>query len=175
MQTWSAVAYPHIRCPRRHCRKRVQTNGYGPGVTVNQVDYRMSSVDAGLKYKGLAIEAEAYWRWLRNFEGVNTAGVPNVNDSGYQIQTSAMAVPKILQVYLSGSQIFGGRYGDDSEVRGGANWFVMKERGLRLNGTQPEPADEHVVEIKLPLGYPREKPLCTAVTAVASRPASIRG
>jgi ubiquitin-protein ligase len=36
--------------------------------------------------------------------------------------------------------------------------------GLRLNGTQPQAVDEHEVEIRLPLGYPREKPLCTPLT-----------
>ncbi|HEY2432245.1 MAG TPA: DUF3011 domain-containing protein [Vicinamibacterales bacterium] len=119
---------------------------FGPGVTVNEVDYRMSSIDAGLKYKGLAIEGEAYWRWLRNFEGVNTAGIPDVNDSGYQMQTSAMPIPKILQTYFSWSQIFGGAYGDDWEVRGGGNWFPMKERGIRING-------EWMYVNRSPVGY----------------------
>ena len=41
-------------------------------------------------------------------------------------------MPKTLQVYLSGSEILG-RYGDGSEVRAGFNWYVVKERGLRLN------------------------------------------
>ena len=44
-----------------------------------------------------------------------------------------MPVPKTLQVYFGASQIFGGRYGDAWEVRGGENWFPMKQRGLRLN------------------------------------------
>ncbi len=106
---------------------------FGPGITVNEVDYRMSSVDAGVKYKGLSLEGEYYWRWLSNFTGVNTSGIANINDHGYQLQSSAMVVPKILQLYLSGSQVFG-RYGDQWELRGGENWYVMKERGIRLNG-----------------------------------------
>ncbi len=43
-----------------------------------------------------------------------------------------MVVPKTLQAYLSGSQIFG-RYGDASELRAGANWYFTDERGLRVN------------------------------------------
>ena len=43
-----------------------------------------------------------------------------------------MVVKNVLQLYLSGSQIFGD-YGDPSEVRVGENWYFMKERGLRLN------------------------------------------
>ena len=42
---------------------------FGPGITVERVKYRMSSVDAGLKYKGLALEAEYYWRWLSDYVG----------------------------------------------------------------------------------------------------------
>jgi hypothetical protein len=106
---------------------------FGPGITVNEVDYRMSSLDAGVKYKGLSLEGEYYWRWLSNFTGVNTGGIANINDHGYQLQASAMAVPKILQLYFGTSQIFG-QYGDQWEVRGGENWYVMKERGIRLNG-----------------------------------------
>jgi hypothetical protein len=44
-----------------------------------------------------------------------------------------MAIPKILQAYVGGSQLFG-QYGDPWEIRGGANWYVFKERGIRVNG-----------------------------------------
>jgi len=43
---------------------------------------------------------------------------------------------------------------------------TYRVRGLRLNGNQPEPVDMHQVEIKLPLRYPRDKPLCLALTPV---------
>jgi hypothetical protein len=43
-----------------------------------------------------------------------------------------MAVPKALQLYFGASQVFG-RYGNQWEVRGGENWYLMKERGIRLN------------------------------------------
>ena len=105
---------------------------FGPGITVEKVTYDMSSIDAGVKYKGLALEAEYYWRWLSSFAGTNTGGIADIDDHGFQVQSSAMVVPKALQVYLSGSAIRG-RYGDASEVRAGANWYVVKERGLRLN------------------------------------------
>jgi hypothetical protein len=91
------------------------------------------SVDAGVKYKGLALEGEYYWRWLSNFTGVNTSSIADVNDNGYQMQASAMPVPSILQAYFSWSQIFG-QHGDPWEVRGGANWYPMKQRGIRVNG-----------------------------------------
>src|SRR4030095_4584042 len=67
-------------------------NLFGPGISVDQVDYHMSSVDAGVKYRGLALEGEVYGRWLRNYVGVNTGGIPNISDTRYQVQASAMAV-----------------------------------------------------------------------------------
>jgi hypothetical protein len=105
---------------------------FGAGITVDQVTYAMSSVDAGVKYKGFAFEAEYYWRWLSDFAGTNTAGIADIDDHGYQVQLSAMAVPKVLQAYLSGSEIRG-RYGNGAEVRAGANWYPFKKRGVRAN------------------------------------------
>jgi hypothetical protein len=118
---------------------------FGKGITVNEVTYRMMSIDAGLKYHGLSLEGEYYRRWLSNFAGTNTGGIADITDNGYQLQSSAMVVPKILQLYLSGSQIFG-FYGDSWEVRGGENWYFIKDRGLRLNG-------ELMYVHKSPVGY----------------------
>jgi hypothetical protein len=119
---------------------------FGPGITVEKVTYDMVSVDGGLKYKGLSLEAEYYWRWLSDFRGPNTGGIEDIKDTGFQVQSSAMVVPKTLQVYLSGSAIFGERYGDASEVRAGFNWYFRKERGLRLNA-------EWLHLNKCPVGY----------------------
>ena len=105
---------------------------FGPGIAVETVDYKMTSLDAGIKYKGLSVEAEYYRRWLTDFSGTNTESIADVSDNGYQLQTSAMAIKDVLQVYASGSQIFG-RYGDASEIRVGQNWYFTGQRGLRLN------------------------------------------
>ena len=118
---------------------------FGKGVTVERVRYRMASVDGGLKYKGLSLEAEYYWRWLSDYEGPGTAGLADIDDHGFQVQSSAMLVPKTLQVYLSGAGIYG-RYGDSSEVRAGANWYPVRERGFRVNG-------EWLHLNKCPVGY----------------------
>jgi len=118
---------------------------FGPGITVDKVKYKMACVDGGIKYKGLSLEAEYYWRWLSDFRGTSTAGIADINDHGFQVQSSGMVVPKILQVYLSGSAIRG-RYGNASEVRAGANWYIVKERGLRVHA-------EWIHLNKCPVGY----------------------
>ena len=106
---------------------------FGPGINVDNVEYKMMSIDAGIKYKGMSLEGEYYRRWLTNFNGSNTVGIADITDNGYQLQASAMVIQKKLQLYLSGSQIFG-HYGDASDLRLGANWYFIKDRGLRLNG-----------------------------------------
>jgi len=103
------------------------------GVAVDQVHYAMSSLDGGIKYHGLSLEAEYYWRTLSDFEGVNTGGIGSIDDHGYQVQASAMAVRNILQVYVGAGEIRG-HYGDASEFRVGMNWYPMKRRGIRVNG-----------------------------------------
>jgi len=120
-------------------------NLFGSGISVDTVDYQMVSLDAGIKYHGLSLEAEYYRRWLTDFAGSNTGGIPDITDDGYQVQSSAMVLPKTLQVYLSGSQIFG-RFGDASELRAGGNWYFAKDRGLRVNA-------EWIHLIKCPVGY----------------------
>jgi Ubiquitin-conjugating enzyme len=39
-------------------------------------------------------------------------------------------------------------------------------RGLELRGDQPVALDRHEVEIRLPVNYPREKPLCVPLTPI---------
>jgi hypothetical protein len=118
---------------------------FAPGITVEKVKYRMASVDGGVKYKGLSLEAEYYWRWLSDFRGSNTGGIADIRDHGFQVQSSAMPVRNVLQVYLSGAAIRG-RYGDSSEVRAGLNWYFVKDRGLRFNA-------EWLHLDKVPVGY----------------------
>jgi hypothetical protein len=119
---------------------------FGPGIVVERVTYEMMSIDAGIKYKGFSLEGEFFQRWLSNFDGLNTGGIADIVDHGYQLQASAMVIPRKLQVYVSGAQIFGGPYGDDSEFRAGLNWYFMKERGLRFNG-------EFIRVHRSPVGY----------------------
>jgi len=118
---------------------------FGPGVAVEEVDYKMVSVDGGIKYRGLSLEGEVYHRWLGKYTGANVGGIPEITDSGYQLQSSAMAIKDVLQLYVSGSQIFG-QYGDSSEVRVGENYYFTKQRGLRFNL-------EFIHVNKSPVGY----------------------
>jgi hypothetical protein len=109
---------------------------FGPGIDVDRVTYEMESVDIGLKWHGLSLEAEYYWRSLSSFNGTNTSGIEDIDDTGYQVQVSGMAIRNVLQLYAGASEIEG-RFGDASELRAGVNYYFMKERGLRVNVEWP--------------------------------------
>jgi len=120
-------------------------NLFGSGITVETVDWKMTSVDAGVKYHGISVEGEFYWRWLGDYTGTNVGSIPRVRDTGYQLQTSAMAIKDVWQLYVSSSQIFGD-FGRPSEFRAGQNWYFTQQRGLRLNA-------EFIHVNRSPVGY----------------------
>jgi hypothetical protein len=105
---------------------------FGAGITVEKVRYKMSSIDGGLKLKGLSLEAEQYWRWLDDYQGVNVGGIPAINDHGFQVQASGMVLKDLWQVYAAGAGIYG-VHGDGSEFRLGTNFYPAKQRGFRIN------------------------------------------
>lgn len=118
---------------------------FGPGITVQKVLYEMASLDAGVKYRGYALEAEYYRRELSDFVGTGTAVIDDITDDGFQLQASAMILPRLLQLYVGHSEITGD-FGDASEWRYGINYFPRQMRGIRLNG-------EWLVLNDSPVGY----------------------
>jgi hypothetical protein len=99
---------------------------------ITEARYQMMALNAGAKYRGYALELEYYARWLDNFHTTGVVPVDDLFDSGLSVQASAMVVPKTLQLYLSGSKIFG-EYGDPYDVAVGFNYFPFKRRDLRVN------------------------------------------
>ncbi|MGH7293206.1 MAG: hypothetical protein ACREJT_18450 [Myxococcota bacterium] len=109
-----------------------QPDAFGTGAQVEQATYKMFSANAGMKYRGFTLDAEFYRRWIDNFKVIGTIPVHDLNDSGLQIQASAMVLPQTLQVYASGSKIWG-QYGDPYDVALGLNWFPFNRREVRVN------------------------------------------
>jgi hypothetical protein len=107
-------------------------NLFGQGISVTHVTYKMAAFDGGLKYRGYSLEAEYFLRWLDNFHGPGTAGLSPIFSHGFQMQTSAMLLPKTLQAYLGGSMIFG-KYGNPWDFRAGVSLFPFHNKVVRWN------------------------------------------
>ena len=118
---------------------------FGPGITITDARYRMADIDGGIKYHGLAVEGEYYFRWLDNFKGTNTAGLRRLYDHGFQLQLSGMVIPRVLQIYTGFSRI-NGQFGDPFDLRAGANWYPWPNRVVRWN-------NEYLYLRRSPVGY----------------------
>jgi hypothetical protein len=107
------------------------------GVTVRNLTYEEVAFDAGLKYRGASLQAEAYFRRLSDFA---TADLPlpesaadDIDDRGFQVQASYMVVPRKANLHLT----YG--YVDDEfgrkpwEVSGGLSVYPSGTRSWRLN------------------------------------------
>jgi hypothetical protein len=120
-------------------------NLFGPGISVNDVTYKMAAFDGGIKYHGFSLEGEYYLRWLDHFHGPGTAGLPSLFSRGFQLQTSAMVLPKTLQAYLGGSTLTG-KYGNPWDFRAGLNYFPFHNKVVRWN-------NEFLYLYQSPVGY----------------------
>jgi len=109
-----------------------QPDAFATGGRINEATYVMTSADAGVKYRGLSLEGEYYWRWVSDFDVEGVIPVDKLFDHGFQLQASAMVLPRTLQTYLATSKIFG-EYGNPWDLSLGINWFPFKERLLRVN------------------------------------------
>jgi hypothetical protein len=107
-----------------------------PGVTVQEVDYRILSFDAGLKYKGIFLQTEIYSRWLDDFVADGLLPIASIFDQGFYVQGAFFPIQKKLEVYGATSQIFGDEdagFDNSSEYLAGFNFYPADTRNHRLN------------------------------------------
>jgi len=101
---------------------------------IENATYQMISLDAGVKYRGFSLDVEHYTRRVDNFKtrGAGTLPLTELNDTGFSLQASAMAIPRQLQLYMGASKVYG-EYGDPSDVRIGATYYPWKNEVVRWN------------------------------------------
>ena len=108
------------------------TGAFAAGVTVDQALYRMSAIDGGIKYNGLAVNGQYYMRWLSDFVADGPIPVTSTFDRGYEWSASYFVIPKKLLGYGRGSKVFGA-FGDFHEYAGGFKWHFVPSERLWLN------------------------------------------
>jgi hypothetical protein len=112
------------------------TGALAPGVTVQNVDYQILSIDAGVKYRGAFVQTEIYTRWLDDFDADGPLPVSTIVDRGFFVQGAFFPVAKKLELYGATSQIFGDKdagFSNSSEYLAGMNFYPADTRNHRLN------------------------------------------
>lgn len=107
-------------------------NAFNTGGQVNRATYQMFDANAGLKYLGWSLEGEYYVRWITDFRTTGFIPVSSLFDHGFQVQASAMLIPKRLQAYVAGSKVFG-EYGNPWDATLGLNWYPFSRREMHVN------------------------------------------
>jgi hypothetical protein len=102
------------------------------GGRIREATYQMAAANGGFKYRGFSLDGEYYVRWVDDFDTIGVIPVDSLFDHGFQLQASAMPIPRTMQLYVSGSKIFG-EYGDPWDVALGMNWFPFDRREIRIN------------------------------------------
>jgi len=100
------------------------TGAFAPGVTVRKANYRMLSIDGGLKYNGLAVNGQYFMRWLGDFKADGPLPISSTFDHGFEMSAGKFVVPKKLMLYARGSMVFG-QFGNSHEYAGGLKWHLL--------------------------------------------------
>jgi hypothetical protein len=110
-----------------------ETGALADGVTVNEANYNMMSVDLGVKYKGFNAQLEFYGRRLSNFDADGPVSISTIKDVGYSLQVSQLVVPKRLIIYGVNSYFWDEFNRHPYEYGGGFNFYPVNSRSWRLN------------------------------------------
>jgi hypothetical protein len=105
---------------------------FGTGGKIEEARWRMASIDAGVKYKGLSLEAQWYWRWVDHFKTIGFVPVTEIKDNGVAVQASAMPIKDLLQAYVTYSKIWG-QNGNPDEWAFGLNVYPFRRREMHVN------------------------------------------
>ena len=103
----------------------------GPNTLLEQYLYKLASVDAAWKYRGVGLSFEYYFRLLDNFFGEGTFERSSIFDHGGMAYLSWCFVPRTYEAYAR-SSVVTGAYGTGQEYGGGLNWYLKGSRQARL-------------------------------------------
>ena len=112
------------------------TGALAPNVTLQNATYWIVSADAGLKFRGLFIQAEYSARWLYDFVGNGPVPVGELFDQSFYVQIAAYPIKHWWELYNATSFVFGdpkAGFHTNWEVIAGTNVYPAHTRNFRLN------------------------------------------
>ena len=108
------------------------SGAFAPGVTLQKAKYRMWAIDGGLKWNGLAVNGQYFFRWLNHFEADGPLPLASTFDHGFELSVGHFVVPKKLMLYGRGSRVVG-QFNNPWEYAGGVKWYFLPTERLWLN------------------------------------------
>ena len=108
------------------------TGSLAPGVTIEKATYQLYAIDAGLKWSGLAINGQYFFRRVDDFEADGPLPLTSMYDHGGELSASYFVIPKELTAYVKGSAVWG-EFGNSWEYAGGIKWHFLPTERLWLN------------------------------------------
>jgi len=107
------------------------TGSLAPNVTISLADFYLWAIDAGLKYRGLAINAEFYLRWLNNFVSDGPLPVSSMFDWGFDFSAGHF-LWRGGELFVRSSLIHG-PFATAIEGSVGFTWYPFHTRQVLLN------------------------------------------
>jgi len=108
------------------------TGAFAPGVTLQDATYKMSAIDYGIKWNGLAVNGQYYMRWLNDFVADGPLPLASTFDHGGEVSASYFVEPKKLMPYVRASWVRG-QFANPYEYGGGLRWYYLHTDRLWLN------------------------------------------
>jgi len=108
-----------------------ETGSLAPNVTIAIADFYLWAVDAGMKYKGLAINVEFYFRWLNRFIADGPLPMNSMFDWGYDASLGYF-VAHPVELFLRSSLVHG-PFATGLEESVGFNWYPFDTRQVWIN------------------------------------------
>jgi hypothetical protein len=102
------------------------TGAFAPGVTVSDVTYRILAADAGVKWRGVSVNAQYFFRWLNSFRADGPLPIGSNFDHGFEMTLSQFIVPKKWELYGRTSFVFG-QFRNSYEYAPGVKWYNFRE------------------------------------------------
>jgi hypothetical protein len=80
-----------------------ETGALAPNVTIDLANFYLWAIDAGIKYRGLAFNAEVYQRWLNKFRADGPLPLSSMYDWGFEASLGYFVLHSKLETYLRSS------------------------------------------------------------------------